>query len=193
MPLCLGRSDLEQNILASSVFVWFFFYYYLPPALEHHFVFGRLASLPPHVLLQILGGIMLLFFFFYGDWSGALWWINMFDPLFLKKLRLTSFFVSSVAFVRLLVLVFRYHTGLGALSCLMMPSFRTSFTNCPWSQSLLKRGYLKFQELLLKNYWSTSYDSTQLAFCIEPSLIMASMSECVLNENATCPGNERVF
>lgn len=151
MPLCLGRSDLEQNILASSVFAWFFFFFfYLPPALEHHFVFGRLASLPPRVLLQILGGTMLLFFFFYGDWSGALWWINMFDPLFLKKLRLTSFFVSFIAFVRLLVLVFRYCTGLGALSRWMMPSFRTSFTNCHRSQSLLKREYLKFQELLLK-------------------------------------------
>lgn len=30
MPLCLGRSDLEQNILASSVFVWFFLLLFTP-------------------------------------------------------------------------------------------------------------------------------------------------------------------
>lgn len=63
MPLCLGRSDLEQNILASSViFFLFFFFFSLPSdiilflAIWHHCL----------AFLQILGGFC---FFTEMKWS----------------------------------------------------------------------------------------------------------------------------
>lgn len=102
----------------------------------------------------------------------------MFDPLFLKKLRLTFFFVYS--FCSVACIGFSLPHGVGCTVVLNDAEFSHKFYQLPPIAEFVEARVFKISKAPpKKNYWSTSYNSTQLAFCIEPSLVMASIRMCI--------------